>query len=269
MRQRDAHAGSAAAAAAAGTAGPGTAGTLGAQHPGGHGGGTGPRRARDPWKVAFFAVMIVAILAAAAWALLGSSLLTVRSVRVSGTRLVPEAAVLRAAAIRPRIPLIRIDTAQVARQVEQLTEVQSAQVSRDWPNTVVISVRERTPALAIAQQGSFELVDEFGVVVRSTASRPWRVPLLQSPPAGSLRGSAQVRAAVVVLDELPAPLRGRVTAVNVPAADQVTLDLRGGVTVVWGGTDKPGAKAAELTILMRTHASYYDVSDPGTAVTGG
>src|ERR1019366_5871036 len=134
-----------------------------------HAGCPAPRRARDPWKVAFFAVMIVAILAAAAWALLGSSLLTVRSVRVTGTRLVPEAAVLRAAAIRPRIPLIRIDTAQVARQVEQLTEVQSAQVSRDWPNTVVISVRERTPALAIAQQGSFELVDEFGVVVRSTA----------------------------------------------------------------------------------------------------
>ena len=49
----------------------------------------------------------------------------------------------------------------------------------------------------------------------------------------------------------------------------MTLDLRGGITVLWGGADRPAPKAAELAILMRTRASYYDLSDPGTAVTGG
>jgi hypothetical protein len=49
----------------------------------------------------------------------------------------------------------------------------------------------------------------------------------------------------------------------------VTLDLRGGITVLWGGTDRPEPKAAELAILMRTRATYYDLSDPGSAVTGG
>jgi hypothetical protein len=38
-------------------------------------------------------------------------------------------------------------------------------------------------------------------------------------------------------------------------------------TVVWGSPDMAGMKASELAILMRDRASYYDVSDPQTAVT--
>jgi len=192
----------------------------------------------------------------------------VRSVKVTGIRRVPAAEVLRAAGIRYGTPLIRIDTAEVARRVEDITQVQSARVSRDWPDAVVISVRERTAALALARDGRFALVDEFGVVVRSVAVKPARLPLLESWSDGPLRGSAEVRAAVIVLRELPARLRRRVQAVTVPAADQVTLGLRGGVTIEWGGTARPAAKAAELRILMRKHAAYYDVSDPGSAVTG-
>jgi hypothetical protein len=59
-----------------------------------------------------------------------------------------------------------------------------------------------------------------------------------------------------------------VRAVAAPSPAAVTLDLRGGITVAWGGTDRPTAKAAELAILMRTKATYYDLSDPGAAVTG-
>ena len=54
-----------------------------------------------------------------------------------------------------------------------------------------------------------------------------------------------------------------------PSPQAVTLNLRKGITVVWGGTGRPAAKTAELAILMRTNAATYDVSDPDTAVTGG
>ncbi len=55
---------------------------------------------------------------------------------------------------------------------------------------------------------------------------------------------------------------------RVPAADRVTMILRHRVTIVWGGPGRSAAKARELAALMRTNASYYDVSDPETAVTG-
>src|SRR6516165_8999863 len=50
----------------------------------------------------------------------------------------------------PLAPRARLDTAAVARRVEQITQVQSAQVSRDWPDSVTIAIRERTPVLAVA-----------------------------------------------------------------------------------------------------------------------
>jgi len=71
-----------------------------------------------------------------------------------------------------------------------------------------------------------------------------------------------------VLQQLPARIRSLVRAVTAPSPGTVTLDLRGGITVLWGGTDRPAAKAAELAILMHTKATYYNLSDPGTAVTG-
>jgi cell division protein FtsQ len=224
-----------------------------------------------PWKAGFFALTAAAILGAAVWALLGSTVLVARSVQVTGAPAAQRAQVLRAAGIAPGTPLIRISTAAVARRVEQITQIQSAQVSRHWPDSVVIAVTERTPALAVASDGEFALIDRFGVVIGYVARRPPGLTLLAQAPAdlASLRGSPGIQAAVTVLRQLPPSIRGLVRAVAAPSANAVTLDLRRGITVLWGGTDRPGAKAAELTILMRTNASFYNLADPDTAVTGG
>lgn len=226
------------------------------------------RRAGDPWRAAFLCVLALVIVVGAAWALLGSSLLVVRHVEVTGSRQVPAAEVRAAAGIQPGTPLARLNAAAVTRRVESLSQVLSARVTRSWPDTVVISVRQRTPALAVASAGRFELVDVDGVVVRTSATRPAGLPLLRSARA-RLRGSPAVRAAVLVLGDLPGSVRRRVKSVTAPAADAVTLHLRGGIGVSWGGTGRTAAKARELRSLMRTNARYYNVSSPLVAVTGG
>jgi cell division protein FtsQ len=229
-----------------------------------------PARPAGRWKAAFFAVAALAILVGAVWGLLGSSLLVVRSVTVTGNHSVPRAEVIRAADVEPGTPLIRISTAAVARRVERITQIQSAQVSRHWPDSVVIAVRERTPVLAAASGDGFALIDRFGVVVSHVAKRPAGMTLLVSAPnLAALRGSPAIQAVVIVMRQLPPQLRRLVRAVAAPSANAVTLDLRHKITVLWGGTDRPAAKAAELAILMRTKASFYNLSDPGTAVTGG
>jgi cell division protein FtsQ len=230
-----------------------------------------PSRPGGPWRAAFFALTAAAILAAAVWALLGSSLLVARSVRVTGAPAAQRAEVLRAAGIATGTPLIRISTSAVARRVEQITQIQSARVSRDWPDSVVIAVTERTPALVVASGAGYALIDRFGVVIGHVATRPPRLTLLTSGPAdlASLRGSPAIAAAVTVLRQLPPSIRAQVRGVAAPSADAVTLDLGHGITVLWGGTDRPAAKAAELAILMRGKADFYNLADPDTAVTGG
>jgi cell division protein FtsQ len=218
------------------------------------------------WRVVFFVFAAAGVVAAAGWVLFGSSLLAVRSVVVNGTRLVPRSEVLAAAGIAPGTPLIRVNTARVEARVDTIRQVRSAQVTRSWPNRLVITVREWTPAMALtAPSGGYDLAAADGAVVEWAARRPADLPLYTTASPASLRGDPDFAAAVAVVGELPAELRHAVESVTAPSPDQVTLHLAGGVTVVWGGTDRAAAKAAELGALMRTRMHHYDVSSPGSA----
>jgi cell division protein FtsQ len=226
----------------------------------------GRRRPRDPWRVAFFAVLGLAVLAGGAWALLDSSLLVVRHEVVTGNGSVPSAEILSAAGIRRGTPMAQVNAGAAAHRIEQINQVLSATVSRSWPGTIVISVRERTPVFAVRAGGRFGLVDAFGVTVRSVRHRPAGMPVL-APPSGQLRGSPAIRVAALVLRALPARLRAMVTSVAAPSGQDIRLHLRGGVTVVWGTSGQARAKAAEVAVLLRSGAHYLDVSDPASAVT--
>jgi cell division protein FtsQ len=218
------------------------------------------------WRVTFFALAAAGIVAAAVWVLFGSPLLVVRSVSVSGTHLVSRSEVAAASGVQLGTPLIRVNTARAAARIVAIPQVRSAQVTRSWPNRLVIVVRERTPELALpAYGGGYDLADADGVVLQRVARRPADLPLYPTvAPEGALRGNPDLAAAAAVLGELPATLRHSVTSVSAPEADQVTLYLAGGITVLWGDTGRAGVKARELTVLMRGHLRYYDVSALGS-----
>jgi len=237
--------------------------------------GASRARRRTPWRAAFFALAGLGILAGVAWALLGSRLLVVRSISVTGTHLVSSAQVLAAADVPLGTPLMRVNTAQVAQRVEGIRQVASATVTKNWPDHLTITVRERVPVVAVRMAGGgYDLVDPDGVIVRWSA-QPAALPLfLTTVPGGALRGDAGLAATSAVLAELPPWLLAsvaEVTAAGVPSgpgtAQQVTLYLRDHKTVVWGGTDRAAQKARELAVLMRASASYVDLSAPGTVVT--
>jgi cell division protein FtsQ len=219
------------------------------------------------WRAAFFGLAAVGIILGVAWALLGSKLLVVRSVEVTGTRLVPKSEVSGIADVPLGTPLASVDTSAVERRVESIRQVASADVAKSWPDGLTITVRERVPAVAVRMSGrGYDLIDSAGVIVRWSRSLPAGLPLLStSVSGGDLRGDPGVRLAAAVLGELPRWLSGSVASVT--SSQPVTLRLRDGKTVVWGGTDRAAVKGRELAILMRDPARYFDVSAPGTAIT--
>lgn len=233
---------------------------------------TGGHRGVDPrgktWRAAFFALAGLGVIGAVAWALLGSRLFVVRSVAVAGgTHAVPASRVAAVADVPLGTPLAGVNTAAVAQRIETIRQVASASVSTSWPDGLKITVRDRTAALAVRMSGGgYDLIDSTGVIVRWSRTKPASMPLLQTSLAGSaLRGNAGVVTAAAVLDELPSWLSRSVASVT--ANGPVTLRLRDGKTVVWGGTDRAAAKDRELAILIGGSASFLDVSAPGTVVT--
>jgi cell division protein FtsQ len=237
-------------------------------------------RRRRPWRAAFFALAGVGIVAGVAWALLGSRLLVVRSVTVSGTHLVTQAQVIAAADVPLGTSLVGVNAGQVARRVEAIRQVASATVSKDWPDHLAITVRERVPVVAVRMAaGGFDLVDPTGVIVRWSATDPAGLPLYETSVAGdALHGDPALATVATVLAELSPALSGQVADVEVDQvaagpgvtaseAYQVMLGLRDHKTIVWGGTDSAAQKNRELAILIHGSATYLDVSAPGTVVT--
>jgi cell division protein FtsQ len=223
----------------------------------------------------------IALVGGVTWALLGSSLLVVRSVQVydsgnssmglPGFSAMPVARhqVLVATGIKKGTPLIRVDTAQVRRRVAAITAVQSVTVRRSWPDGVVISVVPRTAVFTVRVSQGFDVVDSYGVVLRQERYRPaGLLPLKASADPGALRHSPAVLAAGAVVRQLPSWLRDLVGEVRAVRPSRVVLVLRGGVTDVWGSPTRAVAKAKETAILLRNNKRYFDVSDPQTATAG-
>jgi cell division protein FtsQ len=205
------------------------------------------------------------LIGVATWVLLGSRLFGVSSVVVSGTSRVSVAQVTDLAAIPTGTPLAQLDTGAVAARVRRLPAVRTVVVRRDWPRSVRIVVRERVPAAVRARGSGFVLVDRTGVVFDEVTRRPAGLPLVSAPVDA---GPPALRAALDVLDAVPADVRSQVRSVRATDTDDVTLRLTRGRTVVWGSTDRSARKGAVLAVLMtRKGAKVIDVSTPDAPVT--
>src|SRR3989441_1023864 len=133
--------------------------------------GKGPRRqARQRGRLRrallLTALAVAAPLAVAFFAhwLLTTPRFAVASVDVRGASRVPTAEILAAAAVEPGTSLFRLDPGAVAGRVEAIPEVRRADVVREFPNRIVISVEERRP-FTLVHSGRLHWIDEEGRVL--------------------------------------------------------------------------------------------------------
>ncbi|WP_329520145.1 cell division protein FtsQ/DivIB [Spirillospora sp. NBC_01491] len=227
------------------------------------------RRARDRWKVVFVTLLVVAVLGTVTWVLLGSRLLVVREVEVSGTRLASRDQVVAAAGIRLGLPMARLDTDEIRGRVERLREVESAEVERHWPATVRIVVRDRVPLVMVERGGRYHRLDRHGVTVADGTARPAGLPVLTVTSPGP--SDPATLAALRVLTDLPGRLHRRLSEVEASSPESVTLRLSGDLTVVWGPAERSAEKIRLLDALQRTAAGRaartIDVSSPEVVTT--
>ena len=110
-------------------------------------------------------VLATAVIAAGGGAglrwLLTTPRFAVASVEVRGVSRVPPDQILAAAAIQRGTNIFKLDTIGVTGRVESLPEVRRADVVRELPNRVVISVEERRP-FTLVHGGRLHWMDEEG-----------------------------------------------------------------------------------------------------------
>lgn len=196
-----------------------------------------------------------------AWVLLSSSLLAVRTVVVTGASGLTAVDVRLAAEVERGVPLARVDAAAVVHRVGALPAVASVRVIRDWPSTLVVQVHERVPVVGMVTEQGVVLVDAGGVPFGSVATLPAGLVRLQVFTEGPT--DPTTRAALAVLAELPPRMRARVGILRAASPSSVTLVLRDGRQVLWGGPGQPAQKSAAAEALLAMPGTFFDVSRPG------
>jgi cell division protein FtsQ len=217
------------------------------------------RRRRIGFRIGI-GVLALVPLGLLGWLLLSSPLLAVKKVSVSGTSLLTKAQVLTAADVTTGTPLARVDTDAVARRVRALRPVADVRVHRGWPATLRLQVVERTPVAVVIDKTGVTLVDRSGLPYAPAATRPQGTVRLQVHEPGP--ADPTTRAALRVLADLPANLRTPLRIVRAESPSSVTLVLRDGREVLWGGVGDTTLKVRAATALLRMPGRIFDVSRP-------
>lgn len=217
------------------------------------------------WKYLLASVLLVALVVTAAWLVFFSSVLAVTKVEVAGNELLSDRKVLRIAEVPDGEQLALVDLADAARRVSTLSEVKDVDVTRAWPDGVLITVTERTAIAVVDLAGKIRGLDAEGIVFRDYASAPPGLPRVRPTTSA---GTDALKEAAGVVSALPDDLAARVDHVEVQTIDQITLVLRDERQVLWGSADESALKATVLvTLLANQDAKVYDVSVPGSPVT--
>lgn len=226
------------------------------------------RHRRAAWITAASIVLVfgVSILVA-----VFSPLMALQTIEIKGTNRVDETQLRQALSDQVGTPLARLDFDAIKRDIAGFPLIESYVTEEEPPHTLVVTVTERTPVVAVKSGSSFDLVDPAGIVVQSSPKQPANMPVAD---VGSAKlGSSVFRTMTEVVLALPSAVRQQVTSVKASTADDVTLTLTDGSTVVWGNPDESAAKAALLAALVKDHSARnpgvvveYDVSAPDNGI---
>jgi cell division protein FtsQ len=218
------------------------------------------------WRYVIGSVLLVVLTVTGVWLVFFSSVLTVKHVDVQGESQLTTDRVLAAADVPMGAHLAQLDLGAIRTRVSGLAAVKRVDVSRDWPNGVLIRITERQEVAVVDIGGRFQAMDSDGILFKSYAHPPAALPRVV---AGATIGSDALAEAARVIGSLPSGLAAKVDHVGVRGIDQVTLTLRSGATVIWGSDAQSGLKSEVLEQLLAHPASTYDVSVPGQPVTTG
>lgn len=197
-----------------------------------------------------------------------SPLMSLRTIKVEGTIRLTNQEVIEQLQPLAGLPLARVSAADVARELADVPLIQSVDTRVELPDTLAVSIIERTPLGAVGTAGNFRVVDQAGVELWSDIVRPSELPLIGVAADAEDRG---FRAIVDALAVIPEDVLRQVDRITASSADTVAFSLRdSNHQVLWGSSEFSEQKARALPAALQaagaSGAKLIDLSTPETVV---
>jgi cell division protein FtsQ len=170
------------------------------------------------------------------------------------------------------VQLARLDTVAIETRVARMERIDQVDVRRRWPNTVLVSVRERVPVGWVLSNDVVRYVDRNGIDFRTVSRAPddlLEIRIDTVDPLVRQQALEAVTGVITYLRDDARDLFAQIRYVEAETQDSVELRLTEGRTVVWGSAERNEDKAAVLRPLLKVGAERYDVSAPELPTTKG
>lgn len=167
------------------------------------------------------------------------------------------------------LPLTRMDTVGLRQRILEVPGVRDAQISRDWPKGLSVTLVAREPVAAVPDGKGFTLRDDEGLVVGRIAKAPKELPVIEIPKGADV--ARTLEAAIFMLNAIPAELHHEIKNITAPTPDAVAMELRDGAKVLWGSQADAELKVRVFEVLRSAKATsgakVFDVSAPNAPIT--
>lgn len=222
------------------------------------------RRRWLAWRLVVVLALVLLVLGTGVYGVWFSSWLDVEQIDVNGAQNIDAEDIRARADIDAGTPLARVDLERAEARIRSLAVVKEVDVSRQWPDTVLIDIRERVAIAVVEIGGKLRGMDADGVVFRDYNRAPPGLPRVQTEIGTT---ADALKEAALVISALPESLTLIVDHLLVETVDEISLFLKDGRQVVWGSADDSETKADVLEGLLQTDADVYDVSVPTQPTT--
>lgn len=216
-----------------------------------------PKWSKTTWRI--IAAIAAVLFFGAMWLFYFSSVFALESLVVEGVKTVSPAEIGQRADLGAGTPLARVNAEDVEARVLGIQAIQSVNVSRRWPNMIVISVIERDHVAAMKDGDRWATLDAKGFPFVFTKKKPQGLPVVE---AGEGPGRT---AAIEVAASLPPELAAKITKVAAENPENVMLTTSSGATVAWGSSEQNDLKARILlALLAKSKHKWFDLRIPTT-----
>jgi cell division protein FtsQ len=217
------------------------------------------RPRRWPWVLAL--VLILGLAGGAYYVVRWTSVLGLKQVVVAGVSGDLADRVRDAVDVPIGTPLITVEPAAVVAQVKAaVPEAETVTAVRKWPDAVLVTVTPRTAVAATQANGSWWLLDHYGVPYLQVGAKPEKLLTVDLATPGP--EDRATLGAIAVIRSLPKGVAAQVRAVVARSPYRIVLSLDGDKTVIWGDDSQVEAKAKVLPVLLEQPGTTYDISDP-------
>jgi len=223
------------------------------------------RQRRLTWTAGAGSVLALAIVVVIVTT---SPLMSLRTIRVEGVSRLTASEVIEQLQPLAGLPLARVSAADVARELSDVALIQSVDTRVELPDTLAVSIVERTPLGAVGTAGNFKVVDQAAVELWTDTVRPTELPLIGVAANAEDRG---FQAIVEALAVIPADVLRRIDRITATSADTVAFSLRDSDhQVLWGSSEFSAQKARALPAALQAAGAagskLIDLSTPETVV---